>query len=606
MTNPDRPNLDELLEHSPWLRKLAIGLVRDESRADDVVQQAYLAAVERPPADLRSPGGWLRRVVTNLAARSHREDSRRRAREERVARPEGIYASEALVERAELQKHVAEAVVDLDEPYRAVILLHYYEELTPHEIARELGVPVATVWTRLSRAKERLRRKLDGRYGSRAAWCAPLLPFILDPAAAGSLAGTSSGATGVGGTHAGTATGVQTVAASKAVLAVVCTVTFFVGFAAVPFFGFSSGDRSREIVDGLRGDAADLRGRIASLTARRDELRGEQRRLMSGNDELAARATELELSLAVALQPEPAEGTGMPIPYGRFAELEVLESADWLALAEALLEMNRRLGEMEGRWIAGEEIDFAEKIDLVRVNLSLVPFALNLIGQIPTSAMNGNGEFTHPVVVTNLSAAMLELVGLPLDESQRQQLAELGLQHEAEWDLLEAGYEEGVPRLERILDEVELKNMFMDGFREILTVDQHQVIEPVAGMENVMGFDALSPVLVFGESRNVLPVRSRDSVPDALRRRFAEIFDLQAAELEAHTEVFETWAREIDPYLEWYDGLTNDGLPMEIALGIGRAQVNAVKALEDVLPPRDKRKLWSTRLLVLLRLKPPL
>ena len=45
----------------------------------------------------------------------------------------------------------------LDEPYRTVILMRYYEDLTPSQIAEHLGLPAATVRTRLRRGLERLR-----------------------------------------------------------------------------------------------------------------------------------------------------------------------------------------------------------------------------------------------------------------------------------------------------------------------------------------------------------------------------------------------------------------------------------------------------------------
>ena len=56
----------ELLEHADFLRALARGLLGDAARADDVVQDAYLAALERPPVTLDARGAlrsWLGKVV---------------------------------------------------------------------------------------------------------------------------------------------------------------------------------------------------------------------------------------------------------------------------------------------------------------------------------------------------------------------------------------------------------------------------------------------------------------------------------------------------------------------------------------------------------------
>ena len=83
-------NLDpELLQsHRPFVTALARSLVRDESRADDVVQQTLLAAIEKPPEHSGNLKAWLASVTRNLALMRRRGEGRRRRREEAVARPE--------------------------------------------------------------------------------------------------------------------------------------------------------------------------------------------------------------------------------------------------------------------------------------------------------------------------------------------------------------------------------------------------------------------------------------------------------------------------------------------------------------------------------------
>ena len=60
---------------------------------------------------------------------------------------------------------LAAAVLELDEPFRQVVLLRYFEQHTPKEIAHLLGIPGATVRSRLSRALEKLRVSLDQEFG---------------------------------------------------------------------------------------------------------------------------------------------------------------------------------------------------------------------------------------------------------------------------------------------------------------------------------------------------------------------------------------------------------------------------------------------------------
>src|SRR5436190_1898691 len=73
---------------------------------------------------------------------------------------------------------VVAAVLALEEPYRECVLLRYFEELSPRAIAARQRVPLETARTRLKRALELLRARLDREYGGeRGAWGAALAPF---------------------------------------------------------------------------------------------------------------------------------------------------------------------------------------------------------------------------------------------------------------------------------------------------------------------------------------------------------------------------------------------------------------------------------------------
>src|SRR5262245_51890459 len=71
------------------LRRLAQGLLYDRHGAEDVVQEAWLAALGLPSATPRL-GAWLTESVKRLAQNRRREEARRRARETRAARPEEL------------------------------------------------------------------------------------------------------------------------------------------------------------------------------------------------------------------------------------------------------------------------------------------------------------------------------------------------------------------------------------------------------------------------------------------------------------------------------------------------------------------------------------
>lgn len=179
MTAP-RPDPEQLLGNAGWLDDLARRLV-GRSAAADLVQDTWVAALRRPPRAEAPLGPWLATVLRRLARDRARGGEARVLRERDAARAEAEPGSDELVARAEMHGLVLRAVLELAEPYRAVILLRYFERLAPAEIARRRGVPASTVRSQLERGLTRLRGRLDERFGGeRGAWCA-LVAGALDP-----------------------------------------------------------------------------------------------------------------------------------------------------------------------------------------------------------------------------------------------------------------------------------------------------------------------------------------------------------------------------------------------------------------------------------------
>lgn len=188
MTEPET-----LLQHAAFLRGLARGLLGDADRAGDVVQQTWLAALEKGPRTPDKARAWLATTLRNFVRMSYRGQSRRRRREEAVARPEGVAATDSIAEKTELQRNVADAVHTLEEPYRATIVLRYLEEHSAAEIAARQGVPVKTVQTRLRRGLELLRGRLDATYGGdRKKWALLLVPLAWPTSASAATASAAS------------------------------------------------------------------------------------------------------------------------------------------------------------------------------------------------------------------------------------------------------------------------------------------------------------------------------------------------------------------------------------------------------------------------------
>ncbi|MFB3067519.1 MAG: sigma-70 family RNA polymerase sigma factor, partial [Planctomycetota bacterium] len=158
------------------MRRIALKILHDEAQADDVVQGAMLKALERPPP--RNLRAWLAAVTRNLAISAWRSERSRGRRERAAAREERLPSVGHAVARLETQRQVVDAVLGLEEPYRSVIVLRFFYELSPREIADRLDVPLETVRTRLRRAQTSLRAHLQRHHEDRKAMLLALVPLL--------------------------------------------------------------------------------------------------------------------------------------------------------------------------------------------------------------------------------------------------------------------------------------------------------------------------------------------------------------------------------------------------------------------------------------------
>jgi len=138
----------------------AYGVTGDRMLADHVAQDAVLrafASLDRfdPARPLRP---WLKRITVNLAIDELRRE-RRHARAGRwmtELRPVAPFDDDP-----ELLDALVEAVRELPERQRLVVVLHYWLDTGVEEISSILEIPVGTVVSRLSRARAALRERLE-------------------------------------------------------------------------------------------------------------------------------------------------------------------------------------------------------------------------------------------------------------------------------------------------------------------------------------------------------------------------------------------------------------------------------------------------------------
>jgi len=143
----------EVLFHRHWPRayRAAFLIVHDHAAAEDIAQEAFLAAVRRLDRfDRRRPfGPWLSAIVANRAIDWVRA---RASRRETGHEPVASAAAPASRSRA-YSEEVLAALATLAPEHRAVVVLRYVLEYTPGEIARALELPVIVLDGFCSRRK---------------------------------------------------------------------------------------------------------------------------------------------------------------------------------------------------------------------------------------------------------------------------------------------------------------------------------------------------------------------------------------------------------------------------------------------------------------------
>jgi RNA polymerase sigma-70 factor (ECF subfamily) len=162
--------------HNQRLYRIARGVVRNDTEAEDIVQEAYMRAFAnlgafRGEASLST---WLSRIVINEAL------GRLRKRKRVVAMPENPEAEiirfplsdwntgddpERTMAQRQILALVERATDSLPDVYRTVFVARVIEGLSIEETADLLGVRAETVKTRLHRARALVRRALDDEIG---------------------------------------------------------------------------------------------------------------------------------------------------------------------------------------------------------------------------------------------------------------------------------------------------------------------------------------------------------------------------------------------------------------------------------------------------------
>ena len=561
-----RHRLEACVQHCArraW--SVAYGLLRNREDAFDAVQQAFVVAARKPdriPAD--DPWPWFGVVVAH-EARNLRRKKRPATnlphggdgvdpRDPDHGDPLGAY------ERAERRLRLREALDALPRPQREAIVLTHIAGLTHAAAAEALGIPRQTLSTHVQTGRARLARVLQ-RDPAGIGTALAVLPVTAPPGGWGVATDlwtrTAVGALGTGTAAVTTAAGGLALMSTKALLVLTVSAALGIGFLGghvVSDPGEGGGGQAPTTPSQMLqaeadapGDGPALSGAPALDEASAAALREENRVLRETVQRLTTETTRLRAAARDPAEAEEAD-TGAVFTFGAAGRLPAVREANWGEMAEASQAVTAAMLEILEHKRAGTK---PPKATLLRVQENVErmrTYEYRTIDKIPSAAKH-NGEFTHPITVANLLAAILADADAPLSEEQVARIQKLGSAFDEAFSSLRARYVADTPRVQRILDEYRLKGRFHEDLIAVLSEAQAaKVVNPRTS--GIAGLDLYGPTLMILHTSPVLAGKTPDAIRTQLRAVLAKKLQLDeetATRLEAPLQ---SWIQQIEPLLE--------------------------------------------------------
>lgn len=562
-------------ENDPWLRRLARRLVGVD-RADDVMQEARMAALGQSGRPSR---GWWARVVRNLAAREHRSVLRRRGREQRAARSIAQDpVSERHLDRLEVRRRVAEAVLALPEPARTTIVLRFFEGIGPSEIGERMGVSVRTVESRLRRSLRYLRNRLSRESDDPKAWMASLAAIVhASPVPAVPLIPTAPAmvASVTGGIVMMNKAILSGVVVLSVLLALVIATVIdrpeeTLGRSQKPSSVASSRQSSDQSEVQLAQDVGKRSETLSGSSPLLPSLGGDSRATVSaepGHESDPAGTSDVATE-------EEEEWSGLWIVFGSYEDVPELAGADWPGLGASVLSVVDLLIDGAMREKAGDPPDedaFGQLTAEIRKTAKL---ASTIKGKVPTT-LPGHGELFHPIVVANLIAYALAEGGLPLRDVQVKRLVQAGTRYELNWRRRQKTMESERVLLKRLLIELEIKSEFGRSVRQCLDSDQERILFD-AITRGRSGLDPLSPRSVLSGLIHPVVVEERRDVAEPFLGVIDRAIEGSRSDWDPKGFFAKLYRRETGPMLAKRRNFDQQYTKLEVVERVARAQATVL------------------------------
>ncbi len=161
----DQAAFAELIaRHSAMVLAVARSVVGEASAAEDIAQATFVTFAKKVGSldGERSCAGWLHHVAVCLARNARRGELRRAAREQEAAMIDVEPDTSPTFSEA-LLGALHEELAALSETYRVPVILHHIEGLSYEQAAAAIGCNVMTFGSNLTRAREKLRKRLTKR-----------------------------------------------------------------------------------------------------------------------------------------------------------------------------------------------------------------------------------------------------------------------------------------------------------------------------------------------------------------------------------------------------------------------------------------------------------
>ncbi|MGE9295516.1 MAG: RNA polymerase sigma factor [Puniceicoccales bacterium] len=159
--NPDINFRQLVADYYQPLYRFAYSLSKNQDEASDLTQQTFVVYAEKGDSlrDASKVKSWLFTTLYREFLRVRRRGANMSVQEPEIIEAEAPHVEPGIVERLDAKSAVA-ALDEIDEAYRAPLVLFYLKDLSYKEIAETLDIPIGTVMSRLSRGKTQLKKAL--------------------------------------------------------------------------------------------------------------------------------------------------------------------------------------------------------------------------------------------------------------------------------------------------------------------------------------------------------------------------------------------------------------------------------------------------------------